>query len=113
MNKLELKRKAEKLRDLLSHYAVSDVDANSLLNGLPPFIRDALVGKIDTPLEWTDMPGAYFFNEGKLRKYSDLESAYVDFKIEITGGETPVLRKLREEELLCAPFLSPSTDRVI
>lgn len=44
------------------------------------------------------MPGAYFFNEGQLRQYPDLESAYADFKIEVTGGETPALRMFREEE---------------
>ena len=28
----------------------------------------------------------------------DLEEAYAQFKIEITGGETPLLRKLRKNE---------------
>lgn len=98
MDKLELKRKAGQLKNLLSQYAINDAEANSLLVGLLPFINDALAEKIDDPLQWTDMPGAYLFNEGQLRRYSDLESAYADFKIEITGGESPVLREMREAE---------------
>lgn len=98
IDKLELKRKASKLQDLLYQYATNDAEAKSLLTGLSQFINDALAEKIDYPLQWTDMPGAYLFNEGKLRQYSDLESAYADFKIEITGGESSMLRELREEE---------------
>ena len=33
-----------------------------------------------------------------MAQYADLEEAYALFKIEITGGETPLLRKLREND---------------
>lgn len=98
MNKLELKYKAEKLLTLLSYYSKSDREAAGLLHGMLPLINEALAGSVVTPLDWTDMPGAYLFSEGNLGQYADLETAYAEFKIEITGGETPALRKLREQE---------------
>jgi hypothetical protein len=37
---------------------------------------------------WRGVPGAYWFTEAYLAQYADLEEAYTQFKIEITGGET-------------------------
>ncbi|MBA5607392.1 hypothetical protein H3H36_18710 [Duganella sp. FT3S] len=97
IDRAALKKKAEKLARELFIHAKHDNQVKCLLGGLLPFIEDAIAERVDEPLRWADMPGAYFFNEGHLRKYSDLESAYAEFKLEMTGGETPALRKLREE----------------
>jgi hypothetical protein len=92
-----LSRSAEKLNQLLLQYSEVDIEARELQGELSLIIRDVLSGKIVTPVEWRNIPGSYYFTEGSLRKYGDLETAYSDFKIEITGGESPVLRKLRQK----------------
>jgi hypothetical protein len=90
-----LAKSAEKLETLLRHYAVTDTEASGLLDALAALISDARAGKISAPLEWSMIPGARSFSEGGLRKYDDLETAFADFRIEATGGESPVLRNLR------------------
>lgn len=98
MNLSQLKKKAEELMALLSHYAEFDKEAEGLLHGLLPFTDRAFAECLEIPLDWTDMPGCYLFNEGTLGKYADFETAFAEFKIEITGGETPAFRKLRKRE---------------
>ena len=96
MNILSVKDTASRLEDLLRRYAATDVEAQSLLSTLSALIVDARSGRITHPLEWRDIPGSRSFTEGGLGKYGDLETAFADFRIEITGGETPVLRDLRQ-----------------
>lgn len=98
MNQLALTKSSATLARLLAKYAVTDIEAENLKSALSDTISSALSGKIDDPLEWNDIPGGYYFTEGNLSQYADLESAYAEFKIEITGGESPILRKLRLEE---------------
>lgn len=95
MNQLLLVSSAEKLEKLLLKYSITDVEVRGLSDALSRLISDARTGKILVPMEWRDIPGRYNFTEGGLGKYSDLEAAYSEFKIEITGGESPVLRTLR------------------
>jgi hypothetical protein len=63
---------------------------------LKAVLSDARIGRISAPIAWQDVPGDLAFADGGLRRYRDLESAYSKFKIEITGGETPALRALRD-----------------
>lgn len=95
MNKTMLEKSAEKLERLLHQYAIGDAEVGVLLDALAKIISDARAGKISTPLAWREIPGAIWFSEGHLRKYGDLEAAFAEFRIEVTGGESPVLRKLR------------------
>lgn len=95
MNKVLLADAAERLAQLLGRYADVDAEAKGLQDGLSALIDDARLGGIAEPLPWGDVPGGQRFNEGGLRKYADLEAAYALFKIELTGGESPVLRNLR------------------
>lgn len=92
-----LTKSAEKLDQLLLRYSQVDIEAKEMLRELSQLIHDARFGKIAGPLDWRTIPGSYYFTEGHLRKYNDLEAAYAEFKIEISGGESPVLRKLRQE----------------
>ena len=103
MDQKKITESAERLRQLLHTYSSTDIEVAQLLSGLAPFIEDALAGKIREPLKWGNIPGAYYFMEGTLRKYAELETAYANFKIEITGGESLVLRNLS------ASFKSRST----
>jgi len=95
MNQTLIARAAGELDRLLQHYASSNVEVGEMLRTLAALLDDARSGRIATPVEWHDIPGDRAFTDGGLRKYPDLESAYASFKIELTGGETPVLRALR------------------
>ncbi|MDE1150391.1 MAG: hypothetical protein PW843_27910 [Azospirillaceae bacterium] len=89
MDQALIKQTSIALEDLLKIYAKNDPEAQSLFGALKPIIDDAKAGKIQSPMDWGDVPGGWFFMEGTLRKYRDLESAFSKFQIEVTGGETP------------------------
>lgn len=95
MDQALLVASAEKLEKLLLRFSAADARVRNLHDVLTGLIDDVRNGRIVTPLEWRDVPGAYGFVEGQLRQYGDLEAAYAQFRIEITGGESPVLRALR------------------
>jgi hypothetical protein len=95
MDQVLLVRSAERLEEVISKYSSADTEVRGPFESLSKLIADARAGKIVSPMEWRDVPGAYGFTEGGLQKYADLEIAYAEFKIEITGGESPFLRNLR------------------
>lgn len=99
MNFEKVKESAIHLEILLGKYAANDHDAASLLNALYPLIFDVKTEKRLKPMEWREIPGAYFFTEGQLRKYPDLEKAFAEFRIEITGGDNPVLEMIQQQRL--------------
>lgn len=98
MNQMLLAKSAKKLEELLLRYTSVDAGVSELFDALSGLIDDARGGRITAPVEWRNVPGRYNFTEGGLQKYPDLETAYAEFKIEVTGGESPVLRKLRSSE---------------
>jgi hypothetical protein len=101
MDKFLLKQAAEELERLLAKYAATDSLAAALRRGeLAKLIDDARHERIAAPLEWQAVPGGYPISEGAWRQYPDLEHAYAVFKIGITRGETPALRKMGEKEQL-------------
>jgi hypothetical protein len=53
--------------------------------------------QIRTPLEWRDIPGRFLFTEDGLQQYAELELAFAEFKIELTGGESPTLLRLKAQ----------------
>ena len=95
MDRILLAEATDRLEQILQRYSAVDAEAKGLLTALSSLIASIRSGKITAPLEWRDIPGAYSFMEGGLGKYSDLETAYAKFRIEVTGGESPVLRNLR------------------
>ncbi len=80
MNAEYLKKKTQKLRDVIE-----------------PLMKLAESGMITVELQWRDIPGRYLFTEEGLQQYPHLEHAFAEFSIELTGGETPLLRKLKRE----------------
>lgn len=97
MDQIRLKQYAEQLNLLLIKYSVHNKDAVNLHVALAQLIRSAQSKSIAGPMKWNTVPGDWFFTEGTLGAYSDLESAYSRFKIEVTGGESEVLRELRRK----------------
>jgi hypothetical protein len=76
-----------------------NVDTRLLLHLLTDLLNQAKGEKILKPLTWQEVPGEWYFSEGNLANFPELESAYSKFKIELTGGETPILKALREEKI--------------
>ena len=97
MNQELLRQRAATLKELLLRYAPENEDAKDLFKALSVYIQQALDGSIVAPLEWSAVPGDRMFDEGTLGELPGLEAAYSSFKIEITGGESEVLRKLRQQ----------------
>lgn len=97
MNIEKLKEKALKLRAAIDALKAQDPAAAKLAVELEPLLVLAETGQIRTPMEWRDIPGRYLFTEEGLQQYAALEHAFAEFKIELTGGESPTLRRLKEQ----------------
>lgn len=93
MDKFLISKSAEALRKLLDHYSEVDEEAAKLKIALKNILENEKNGEITSALKWNEIPGKFYFTEGNLRNYQDLEDAYADFKIEVTGGETLALRE--------------------
>ncbi|VVO61989.1 hypothetical protein PS838_00841 [Pseudomonas fluorescens] len=92
-----LKEKALKLRAAIDALKAQDPAAAKLAVELEPLLVLAETGQIRTPMEWRDIPGCYLFTEEGLQQYAALEQAFAEFKIELTGGESPTLRRLKAQ----------------
>lgn len=92
-----LKEKALKLRAAIDALKAKDPAAAKLAVELEPLLILAERGQIWASMEWRDIPGRYLFTEEGLQQYADLEHAFAEFKIELTGGESPTLRRLKAQ----------------
>jgi hypothetical protein len=97
MDQQRLQALATELEQLLARLAPTDGEVADLRSALAPLLAQVATGALSAPLPWGDIPGGRYFNEGSLRRYPELEQAFGRFRIEATGGESPVLRKLRGE----------------
>ena len=95
MNKLLLKKSAEELEAILIQYSAVDSEVLALHEALADILSCALKMQVDKSIEWREVPGSRLFSEGNLSSYSDLEDSFAIFRIEITGGESPALRRLK------------------
>lgn len=97
MDQQRLQASAAELEQLLARHAPAEAELAGLRQALQPLLAQALAGTLAAPLEWGEVPGGRYFSEGGLRRFPGLEQAYARFKIEATGGASPVLRQLRGE----------------
>lgn len=93
MNQHRLQASALKLKNILQQYSSFNEAVEGLSIALQSYIEPALTGSVLAPLDWRDIPGARSFSDGALVQYRDLEEAYDEFKIEITGGASPELQR--------------------
>ncbi|PZQ35055.1 MAG: hypothetical protein DI560_26965 [Pseudomonas putida] len=93
MNTQSLKQKSLKLRLIIDSLKAQDPAALKLRVELEPLMTAADQELIRTPMEWRDIPGRYLFTEEGLRRYRELEHAFAEFRIELSGGESPTLRR--------------------
>lgn len=98
MDQQRLQACAAQLQQLLARLAPADVEVADLRGALEPLLALAGSGALAAPLPWGDIPGGRYFTEGGLRQYAELEQAFARFRIEATGGASPALRKLRDDE---------------
>ncbi|GGY10952.1 hypothetical protein [Paludibacterium paludis] len=91
-----VKAAASALRAVMARHAGADAQARALSEALAPFLAQAISGTAG-PIEWSAIPGATLFSEGGLGRYPDLEAAYASFRIEVSGGSSPVLERLRKK----------------
>ena len=97
MDQQRLQASAAELAQWLARLASADGEVADLRSALEPLLALAGSGALSAPLPWGDIPGGRYFTEGGLRRYPELEQAFARFRIEATGGDSPALRKLRDE----------------
>jgi hypothetical protein len=95
MDTIRLKEKAIALLAILNRLSPVDSGARVLLIDLRPLLDASLRSAIQEPVDWKVVPGASQFRYGSLREHDDLEEAYAQFKIEVTGGEPLALKIFR------------------
>ena len=95
MNIDALRQKTIALRVMIDRLKSHDPAAMKLSLALKLLLNAAQQQQIRTPMEWRDIPGSYLFTEEGLQQYADLEHAFAEFRIELTGGEPPTLGKLK------------------
>lgn len=81
-----LKQLAISLEQAAVKYADQDIEAKNLLDSLQDIIDRAKNGNVISTEE--KVPGFYWFSEGGLSKYKDLEAAYSRFSIFIAAGSS-------------------------
>ncbi|MNM46965.1 hypothetical protein D3C81_579220 [compost metagenome] len=95
MNTEALKQKSLKLRMIIDSLKAKGPAAMKLSVELEPLLNAADQQLIRSPMKWRDIPGRYLFTEEGLQQYADLEHAFAEFRIELTGGESPTLARLK------------------
>lgn len=96
MNQVKLKKLTQRLWGLLEKYSRTDDTAMLVTNTLRKQFKEVMAGNVLAPLSWEQVPCGYFFTEDMLGKYKDLEEAYADYKVAITGGNDPLLEKIKK-----------------
>jgi len=79
-----LKQLAINLEKTAEKYASQDIEAKKLLDSIHNIIDRAKNGDVISTEE--KVPGFYWFTEGELSQYKDLEEAYSQFSIFIAAG---------------------------
>ncbi|WBM35128.1 MULTISPECIES: hypothetical protein [Pseudomonas] len=95
MNTEKLKQESVKLRLLIDSLKAQDPAAMKLCVELEPLLHAAEQQLIHCAMEWRDIPGHSLFTEEGLQQYADLEHAFAEFRIELTGGESATLARLK------------------
>lgn len=95
MDKNKTAFKAKCLWSLLDKYALTNDSAMKAFNALRALLLKASSGQINSPLKWIEVPCGYLFVEGDLGRFKDLEEAYAEFKVEVTGGNDQLMDKIK------------------
>lgn len=98
MNQADLKLAAEHLQQVAEALIDSGHrEVEPFLAALRPLVEQAINQRITVEMAWGQVPGHWLMSETSLRGLPQLETAYAEFKIQITGSaESPVLRRLKQ-----------------
>ena len=88
-----LQARSNRLKQLLEAYADREPEAALCLKHLSPLLSDVMTNKIHTPRRGV-APCAFYFIEGRLRQYPDLEEAFADFSAALQGLDDATLKAL-------------------
>jgi hypothetical protein len=80
----KLKQYAEGFEQIASKYASQDEEAAGLYAAMSSYIKDAKAGAILAPIKMPAI-GRFYFDEGNLRRYVDLNDAYAKFSLKLRG----------------------------
>lgn len=84
MDLMILKQHALTLQEKLELYSDNE-DVVELTEALAPLLALAIAGDLIDPVEFDEVPGALMFDEGVFEDFEDLEDAYADFQVEVSG----------------------------
>jgi len=82
MNTQKIKKLAINFEKIAQDYARTDSEAMNLLNSLQDLINKAKAENVLEPE--AHVPGNYWFTEGNLAQYTELETAYSKFSLALT-----------------------------
>lgn len=86
MDQIALKKAAENLEYKLRDNDLVTVQLKFLYDSLKPLLNSAKNMKIVHPIDESNIPGSYQYNEGVMRDLPDVEEAYAEFRIQLSGG---------------------------
>lgn len=84
MDLMALKQFALTLQGKLEQYA-DDENVAALAEELAPLLEQAIAGELVDLIDFDEVPGSGMFDEGVFEEYEDLEEAYADFQVEVSG----------------------------
>lgn len=90
-----LRKDARRLWDLLERYSPLEKDAGLCLSELKPILTEVMNANVTTP--YKRIPCGWYFVEGSLRKFSDLEEAYAAFAFRAEGHDADAVKALIDE----------------
>ncbi len=94
MNRIELRKAAENLEDILKNEETIPPSLKRLVDALRPIINRAKSMEISAPIDENEIPGFYQYNEGMMRDFRKFEHAYAEFRIQLSGGLSSNVKNL-------------------
>ena len=92
MNQIELQKAAIGLENLLEKYCSQVAEARLCLAELRPIIKKAQRNEIIEPMK--HVPCGYYFHEGALRQFREIEEAYSTFAVLLRGKDPQEIAEL-------------------
>lgn len=96
----QLQKECKELQSMLIKFSNKESDALLCLEALEHIFKQVMSGEIMT--QYNKIPCDYYFHEGTLRQFPELEEAYSSFTFRLRGGNESALntffKKLEDEQ---------------
>lgn len=90
----KLQAECRVLKDLLNKYRRALPEVSKCIDLLEPIFKEILSGNIKR--QYKRIPCGYYFHEGELRNYPELEEAYSKFAFTAEGGDDNDLNEIEQ-----------------